>query len=194
MRPSRNEDRHVTTQKAKPQTIASSLGMIALGITLFIVGTILKSHFQTNAVLCNTFGDSSAQCTGNEGAFSFGQVLQPLGGFMFAAGVIIGVIVLIENNTKRGEDLTRSPSSAHGPQQKRRLDATPHPNSRVVQPSREIQEVPERVHDPVYTTIAAVEAVAGGDSTAIRQSAIELNSISAHEVFAALGDTFGTIS
>ena len=86
-------------KKASPQTVASSFGMAALGLILLIVGTVLKSHFQLNAAICNTYGGSTSHCVANGTAFTIGQVMQPIGGIMIGIGVILGVLLLISGNS-----------------------------------------------------------------------------------------------
>jgi hypothetical protein len=86
-------------RKASPQTVASSFGTAALGLVLLIVGTVLKSHFQLNAAICNTYGGSTSHCVANSTAFTVGQVMQPIGGIMIGIGLIIGVLLLINVNS-----------------------------------------------------------------------------------------------
>ena len=86
-------------KKASPQTVASSFGMAALGLVLLIGGTVLKSHFQLNAAVCNTYGGSTSHCVANGTAFTIGQVMQPIGGIMMGIGLILGVLLLISGNS-----------------------------------------------------------------------------------------------
>ena len=172
----------------KPQTIASSLGMIGLGIVLFVVGTVLKSHFQVNAALCNTFGGSTAKCTGNEGAYSFGQVLQPLGGVVFAIGVVIGIVLLVDRNSK--PKVSQSAAISHAAVAVDHAPSRPGPTSAPVSPPTVARQKP----DAVSTTIGAVEAIANNDREAIQRSSFDIKSLLPGEVFAALGDVFSMIA
>lgn len=74
---------------------ASCFGTIALGLILLLAGTALKSHFQTQAAICNTFGGAAAKCVGSEWVFTMGQVFQPIGGILIGIGVIAGIVLVV---------------------------------------------------------------------------------------------------
>jgi len=101
-------------RKSTPQTVASRFGLAALGLIVLIVGTLVKSHFALNAAVCNTFGGATSQCVANGTAFTIGQVMQPLGGFMIGIGVILGALQLFAGTGSRrsiGSRTTAIPSS-----------------------------------------------------------------------------------
>jgi hypothetical protein len=92
--------RSQVAQTKSGQVVTSAviaLGTVALGIALFVIGSLLKSHFALHAAICNTYGDtfggSASTCVGNEGAYTAGQFMQPVGGLFFAAG-IVGLIAV----------------------------------------------------------------------------------------------------
>ncbi len=89
------------------QAILSILGMIGAGVVLLAVGTVLKSHFQLNAAVCNTYGGSTANCAGNEGLFTLGQILQPIGGVLIGIGVILGILMAVGKNSTRPAQRTK---------------------------------------------------------------------------------------
>jgi len=113
-------------KKASPQTVASSFGMAALGLVLLIVGTVLKSHFQLNAAICNTYGGSTSHCVANGTAFTIGQVMQPIGGIMIGIGLILGVLLLISGNSSSKPTIS-SPTSGT-----RRVRPQADPSARVI--------------------------------------------------------------
>ena len=75
--------------------IVSGFGLAALGVGVLIVGSLLKSHFALNAAICNTYGGSTSHCSINETLYSFGQIMQPVGGIMIGLGLILGVLFVI---------------------------------------------------------------------------------------------------
>jgi hypothetical protein len=85
--------------KTDRQLIASSIALVVVGIVLLIVGSALKSHYQLNAAVCNTYGGPTESCAGNEGIFTLGQVLQPLGGFLLAVGLLGSIIMVVTKAT-----------------------------------------------------------------------------------------------
>jgi hypothetical protein len=95
-----------------PETVAPSVILMAIGFVLFVVGAVLKNHFQMNAAICNTFGGANVSCLGNEGAFTAGRYLQPLGGLMVGVGAIMGLLFLIGKPAGAKGHLTVSGSSA----------------------------------------------------------------------------------
>jgi hypothetical protein len=89
------------------QATLSIVGMIGAGIVLLAVGTAMKSHFQLNAAVCNTYGGSTASCAGNEGLFTLGQILQPIGGVLIGIGIILGVLMVVGKNSSHSSQETK---------------------------------------------------------------------------------------
>jgi hypothetical protein len=132
-------------KKASPQTVASSFGMAALGVVVLIVGTVLKSHFQLNAAICNTYGGSTSHCVANGTAFTIGQVMQPVGGIMIGIGLILGVLLLVSGNS--ASKPTGSPQTSGTP----RTRTQPDPSAKVIDTQKlsAPREVGEQRRPPV---------------------------------------------
>jgi hypothetical protein len=113
-------------QRSRPQTIGSSLGTAALGILILIVGTILKSHFELSAAICNTYGGSTSQCVGDSTAFTVGQIMQPVGGIMIGVGLIVCVVLLISGGSST--KTARPPSVPTTP----RAQPQANPSARII--------------------------------------------------------------
>jgi len=99
-------------KKGRTQNVASSLGTAALGLVLLIVGTAMKSHFELNAAICNTYGGPTSGCVADSTGFTIGQVIQPIGGILIGIGLIVCVLLLISgNNTATSPSAQREPGS-----------------------------------------------------------------------------------
>jgi len=101
----------VHKQATAGQALLAVLGVIGAGIVLLVVGSSLKSHFQLNAAVCNTFGGPVGTCTGSESLFTLGQFLQPIGGIFIGLGVIGGVFFAVSKNSAGQERRPSGPGS-----------------------------------------------------------------------------------
>ena len=86
-----------STSSQKAFSAAMVVGAILVGVVLFIIGSVLKSHYQFSADVCNTYGGSAGQCAGSMGAVTAAQFLQPIGVILAVLGVIGGVALMILN-------------------------------------------------------------------------------------------------
>jgi len=87
--------------RRKPADVLTPLGtslMLVGGVALLIVGSLLKSHFQFNASVCNTFGGPAASCAGNEGIFTIGQIGQFIGAIVAGLGLLGLILTLVERS------------------------------------------------------------------------------------------------
>jgi len=126
-------------QKARPQAVASSSDMAAiggallivgtvLGVVVLIVGTVLKSHFQLHAAICNTYGGPTGHCVVNETAFSIGQLMQWVGGIMIGIGLILGVLLLVIGTSASASKPAGSPQTSGTPSTR----TQPDPSAKVI--------------------------------------------------------------
>ena len=69
-------------------------GAIPLGLVLTFVGGHLQATYRFNAAVCNTYGGSATSCTANEGLFTLGQFLEPIGVAVAVLG-LIGLIAIV---------------------------------------------------------------------------------------------------
>lgn len=129
-------------KKAKPQTVAGSLGLAALGVALLIVGHILESHFKLSTAVCGTFGDTSTGCAGSSAGYTAGQVMVVIGWFGVAGGVIGGILLVLGNNAAK---LPKPTSGSGSP------PATPPatiPVANAMIPRRSPQSAATQLDDP----------------------------------------------
>jgi hypothetical protein len=112
-------------EPTKGQLHSSILGSIGAGILLFVVGSILKGHFQLGAVWCSTFGGPLTDCTGAEVLFYLGQILQAFGVLSVVLGMLLAIIRVLENGQADG---SQQRTTLHAPRpasnQPEKLDPT----------------------------------------------------------------------
>jgi len=100
------------TQRQRLQPIVPIIAGIIAGFALFFIGKAMKDHFELNAAICNTFNGTSAGCAGNEFAFDMGGVVEYLGIFLAAAGLLGGLALAVSRSQPRPAAGTRPVSSA----------------------------------------------------------------------------------
>lgn len=88
-------------------------GIIGVGIIFLFIGSLLESHYGVGAAICNTYGQFSANCAGNEGLFTVGQILHAIGLIAIAAGIVIDIVAVFSIWSRVKAKSLKSSSTGH---------------------------------------------------------------------------------
>jgi hypothetical protein len=134
-------------KKASSPTVISAFGGAALGLVLLIIGTALKSHFQTTAALCNTFEGATSHCVANGSAYTVGQVLQAFGGIMLVVGLLGGIVLLVSGNSSTKPATPAQPRVATP-----RPQPSNNPTQTIIETNKTTPQPPARPQSPSPST------------------------------------------